>query len=296
MSGGALVLRIVAIVFPVFAVIGVGWLYGRYRRPDMSVANQLNMDLFVPALVFSALAAKSFAIGDHAMLALAGSVVILGSGLIGWPIARLSGIAPKTLVPPMMFKNSGNMGIPLIVLTFGDQALPAAVVLFLVENLLHFSLGAWMLDHRVRMLDLWKNPVMAAGLAGLAVSLGGVALWPPAVTAIRMLGDVSIPLLLFSLGVRLAQSAFHVWGAGLVGALATPAAGLAVAIACRPLLESGQEAAILLLFGALPPAVLNYMFAERYRQEPDKVASIVMTGNVAALAVVSAVLAYILAA
>ncbi|MBL8485662.1 MAG: AEC family transporter [Rhodocyclaceae bacterium] len=289
-----MLLRIVAIVFPVFALIGVGWLYGRFRKPDMAVANQLNMDLFVPALVFSALAAKSFAIADHAMLALAGSAVILGSGLIGWPIARLAGIAPKTLVPPMMFKNSGNMGIPLIVLTFGEAALPAAVVLFLVENLLHFSLGAWMLDHRVRLLGLLRNPVMAAGLAGVAVSLGEIPLWPPALTAIRMLGDVSIPLLLFSLGVRLAQSAFHVWGAGLVGALATPASGLVVALACRPLLDTGQEAAILLLFGALPPAVLNYMFAERYRQEPDKVASIVMTGNVAALAVVSAVLAVIL--
>ena len=40
---------------------------------------------------------------------------------------------------------------------------------------------------------------------------------------------------------------------------------------------------MLLVFGALPPAVLNYVFAERYRQEPDKVASIVMVGNVAAL-------------
>jgi predicted permease len=41
---------------------------------------------------------------------------------------------------------------------------------------------------------------------------------------------------------------------------------------------------MLLVFGALPPAVLNYVFAERYRQEPAKVASIVMLGNLAALA------------
>jgi len=46
---------------------------------------------------------------------------------------------------------------------------------------------------------------------------------------------------------------------------------------------SAQHQALLLVFGALPPAVLNYVFAERYRQEPDKVASIVMVGNVAAL-------------
>ena len=48
---------------------------------------------------------------------------------------------------------------------------------------------------------------------------------------------------------------------------------------------------MLLVFGALPPAVLNYVFAERYRQEPDKVASIVMVGNVAALLFIPVALA-----
>jgi predicted permease len=36
----------------------------------------------------------------------------------------------------------------------------------------------------------------------------------------------------------------------------------------------------------LPPAVFCFMVAERYRQEPDKVASIVLLGNLAALAFV----------
>ena len=40
---------------------------------------------------------------------------------------------------------------------------------------------------------------------------------------------------------------------------------------------------MLLVFGALPPAVLNFLFAERYNQEPERVASIVLIGNLAAL-------------
>jgi len=44
-----------------------------------------------------------------------------------------------------------------------------------------------------------------------------------------------------------------------------------------------RERALLLVFGALPPAVLNYMFAERYHQEPEKVASMVLIGNVMAV-------------
>jgi predicted permease len=58
-----MLLRIVAIIFPIFAIIAAGWLYARYRRNlsgdaggiDMSFANQLNMEIFVPALVFAAL-------------------------------------------------------------------------------------------------------------------------------------------------------------------------------------------------------------------------------------------------
>ncbi len=287
-----MLLRIVAIVFPIFAIILAGWAYGRYKRPDMAFANELNMNVFVPALVFAALAGRSFQLADYAPLALASLLLLLGAGLIGWPLARLAGIQPKTLVPPMMFKNAGNMGLPLMVLAFGPEALPAAVVLFLVENTLHFSFGAWLLDHRARLAGLWRIPVIQAGVAGLAVSLLGLEIWPPLMLAIKMLGDVSIPLLLFSLGVRLIDASRRDLRLGLVGAVATPLAGMLLALPLGALLGLGErERDMLFVFGALPPAVLNFIFAERYRQEPEKVAAIVMVGNVAALFFVTLALA-----
>jgi len=287
-----LLLRIVAIVFPVFAIILAGWVYGRLKRPDMAVANRLNMDFFVPALIFAALAGKPFQLPAYAPLAAAGLLVMLGCGLLGWPLARLFGAQPKTLLPPMMFKNAGNMGLPLLVLAFGEDALPAAVVLLLVENMLHFSLGVWMLDHQARLSALWRNPVIQAGAAGVLVSAVGVHIWPPLMLAIKMLGDVSIPLLLFSLGVRLIDAAPRDLRDGMLGAIATPVTGMLAAAVIGPLLGlSERERDILFVFGALPPAVLNYIFAERYHQEPEKVASIVMIGNVAALFFVSVALA-----
>jgi len=287
-----MLLRIVSIIFPLFAIVLAGWLYGRRHRPDMALANQLNMDVFVPALVFAALAGKSFDLFSYQALAVGGIAVVLGSGLLAWPLARLLQVDSKTFLPPMMFNNSGNMGLPLAVLAFGEAALPAAVVLFLVENLLHFSLGVWMLDHRARLANLWRMPMMLAALAGLAVSLASVALWPPLLTAIRMLGDISIPLLLFTLGVRLADATFHAWGIGLAGAVARPVLGMLIAWGAGWALGlSPQHQGMLMVFGALPPAVLNYVFAERYAQEPDKVASIVMVGNVAALLFIPVALA-----
>jgi predicted permease len=296
---GGMLLRILAIVFPVFAIVAAGWAYARYRQQrggiDMGFANQLNMDVFVPALVFAALSAKSFDLAQHASLALAALAVLLASGLLGWGLARLLGEQPKTFVPPMMFVNAGNMGLPLMVLAFGEAALPAAVVLFFVENTLHYTLGTWLLDHRARLLNLWRVPVTFAALLAIGCNVAGIEVWSPLYTAIKLLGDVAVPLLLFSLGVRLAVSSFSDLRIGLLGTFARPLMGMALAWACIHLLGlAGRDAAMLLVFGALPPAVLNFVFAERYRQEPGKVASLVMLGNLGALLFIPLALALVL--
>lgn len=279
-----MLLRIVAILFPLFAITSVGFIVGRRLRPDLSQANKLNMDVFVPALIFGALANKSFHIMEYLPLLGATAVAVFGSGLMGWGAARMLGVAPRTFVPPMMFNNCGNLGLPLAVLAFGDAALAPAVVMFMVSNLAHFTFGAWLLDHNIRLSRVWRIPTVIATFGGLAVSLAGIELWQPAMLAIRMLGDISIPLMLFALGVRISESHIGAIRLGVIGAVARPAIGMALSFALIWLIPLPErERALLIVFGALPPAVLNYMFAERYNQEPEKVASMVLLGNVAAV-------------
>lgn len=277
-------LRILGIVFPIFIIVMIGFAYGRKRRPDMAAANGLNMAVFLPALIFSALAGKTFNLAENAQLALGGVVVILGSGLLAWPLARLLGYHPKTLVPPVMFNNAGNMGLPLLALAFGEQALGAAVVLLLVETLLQFGLTPWLLHGRLRLRMVWREPVFAAALAGLAVALGGWDVWPPVMSAAKLLGDISVGLMIFALGVRLATAKLGSVGIGVVAAVATPVTGMLVAWLWGTAVGLGaRELDMLIIFGALPPAVSNFIFAERYGQESDKVASMVIIGNAAAL-------------
>lgn len=290
-----MLIRIVEILFPLFAITALGYVVGRRMKPDLAQANKLNMDVFVPALVFAALANKAFDISAFLPLVVAVSLIVVGSGLVAWALARALGMQPKTLVPPIMFNNCGNLGLPLAVLTFGDTALAPMVVMFMVSNLVHFSFGAWLLDHRVRLLTVWKVPSVLATCLGLGVSLSHFEVWPPLLIAIRMLGEISIPLMLFGLGVRLADSRISAVGIGVFGALARPLIGLALAWGVLQLIAlPAREQALLLVFGALPPAVLNFMFAERYRQEPGKVASMVLIGNLAAVVFLPLALALVL--
>ena len=290
-----MLIRIVEILFPLFAITALGYVVGRRMKPDLSQANKLNMDVFVPALVFAALANKAFDISAFLPLVVAVGLVVAGSGLAAWALARALGMQPKTLVPPIMFNNCGNLGLPLAVLAFGDTAMAPMVVMFMVSNLAHFSFGAWLLDHRVRLLTVWKVPSVLATFLGLGVSLNHFEVWPPLLIAIRMLGEIAIPLMLFGLGVRLADSRISAIGIGVFGALARPLIGLALAWAVLQLVElPAREQALLLVFGALPPAVLNFMFAERYQQEPGKVASMVLIGNLAAVVFLPLALALVL--
>ena len=279
-----MLLRIVSIVFPIFIIVVIGFAYGRKHQPDMRVANSLNISVFLPALFFSALAGKSFNLADNIPITLGCAVVVLGSGLLTWVVARLLGMDPKTLVPPSMFNNVGNMGLPLVMLTFGEQTLGAAVVLMLVVTVLQFTVGIWLLSGRLDPSMLWREPLLAAAGAGILVSLSGLTVWQPLMVATKLLGDIALGLMIFSLGVRLSTAHLGAWRIGLVGACVTPITGMLMAWGfCLMVPFSLLEQNMLFVFGALPPAVSSFILAERYQQEPDKVASIVIIGNAAAL-------------
>lgn len=290
-----MVSHIFSIIFPIFAIVLVGYFYGRRHAPDMAAANKLNIEIFVPALIFDVLSGKDFNLGEYQLLAVGGIAVIFGSGLLAWPIARLLNYQFKTFVPSMMFNNSGNMGLPLALFAFGEAALPAAVVLFIIENTLHFSVGIKMLDSRASLMGLLKSPLLIASLAGLAVAVLHINIPATLAIPIEMLGQVSIPLMLFALGVRLIHIDWHAWRIGVTGAIVCPLSGILIALCMGALLSlDNSQYAMLVVFGALPPAVLNYMLAERFNQQPEQVASIVMMGNLASMLVIPAVLVFVL--
>lgn len=282
-------------MLPVVAIAIVGLVYARKHDPDMTTANRLNLQIFIPALVFSVMTGKEFQITHFPLLALAAVAIYFGSGALSWPVARLLGYNYRTFLPPMMMNNCGNLGLPLAIFAFGPEALPAAIVLFIVTNSLHFSFGIYMMDRRIHLLELLQSPLVVVPVLGLGLLLLEITLPPLVIIPIQMLGEVSIPLMLFSLGVRLAHLEWPDWKMGIVGGVVCPLTGLLIALAIGPLLNLPfEQFRVMLLFSVLPPAVLVYMLAERFDQEPKKVAAIVGFGNIGALITIPAVLPFIL--
>jgi len=291
----ALIIRVADVLIPVFALVALGYFYAKRFSADIRVANELNMRLFVPALVFDSLTQKDFDIANHPWLLLAGVLVILGSGLLSWPVARFSKQSIARFVPPMMFNNCGNMGLPVALLAFGAPGLQLALILFMVSNMLHFTLGVRIVSGRMHFGEVFFNAVNIATILGLFFSLRQISIPDMAAVPIGMAGQVAIPLMLVSLGIRMTGFNKSMLSVGLLAGFVRPAVGLASALLAIYFLPLDSfEQKMLLLFAAMPPAVLNYLFAEQYGQTPQAVASMVIVGNALSVLVLYLVLMLIL--
>tara|TARA_B100000953_G_scaffold43177_1_gene33200 strand:+ start:149 stop:1030 length:882 start_codon:yes stop_codon:yes gene_type:complete len=287
--------QIFGIIFPVVAIVLVGYFYASKFQPNMDSANIINLNIFLPALMFSVLSRESFQIQNYQLLAFSGVIIILGSGIIAWIIAKVLDINIKTFVPPMMFNNTGNVGLPIAVLAFGEIALGAAVVLFAIEMLLHFTFGAYILSKNSNFLPVFRSPILIATLAGIGINLIDLELWLPATQMIDLLGQAAIPLLLFTLGTRLIGINFNDWKIGILGAILCPISGLVMVLILVQFFDfETLHYQQIILFSVLPPAVLNHVMAEKYQQQPETVASIVMIGNIGSLFVLPIALYYVL--
>ena len=276
--------KIATITLPIFALALVGFLYGRRIKPDLAGANKLVVDLALPALIFTSLSSKSFDPISALPFTAAAIALIVLTGLIAWPLARFSGTSRQAFLPCAMFTNVGPVGIPLIALAYGPQGLAPAVVLLVISNVLHFTLGAGVMSGKVDWRMVYANPLVWATVLGVGSSQLHLALPDWLDTSLAMIGSVLVPMMLLSLGTRLATSKV---ADARVGAQSSMLIVLIRFIAVFAVLAiiplQGVERGALILFACLPPAVFNFLLADKFQVAPNQVASTVILGHVLSL-------------
>ncbi|MDE1350257.1 AEC family transporter [Vibrio aestuarianus] len=271
--------QVVNILFPVIALVGVGFMIGRWQKPDFRPINRINMDAFVPALVFSSLATMPLDTQQLPLIA-ASLVAVLIPALLMIPICLMMKINYKAWAPLHMFRNSGNLAIPLFTYTFGESALGSAVLLFVVSACLHISLGLALLSKGNPFKQIISTPLFIAAAIAMILNVLGITVWKPLYEATSLLGQAAVPVMLISLGsqmINLKLSGFKVGAISSLLSLATGAVSFLLIYYFIPL--PTMQLQMMVLFTMLPPAVMNYLFAERFNIEPTNVASMVLFGN-----------------
>src|SRR5688572_8631506 len=264
-------------VIPVFLLVAAGFIFAHWKKISLASVTEIIVYLGTPSLVFSSLAGKPLYIADIAVLFSGIVIMFAGVGLLILLYFWFFRFSSRGFALPALFMNAGNMGIPLALFAFGPAGFQRATLMFVMITFLQYSLGIYILNGRSNWTEIFRLPLIYAALVGLCVNLSQVKIPELLLQPVTMLGQAIIPIMLISLGYRLRQVESLQLGHALGGALVRILGGFAAAsIAVYLIGAEGVNRQVLLLYGALPAAVVNFILTEKYRQDPALAASIVV--------------------
>lgn len=291
-----LTVTVLEIVTPVFllAALGFSWvkLGFEYR---LEFVTRLAMTLGVPCLIFVSLMGADIDTSLLRDLSLAAIVAYGAVTLVMLVIVRILRMKLRTYLSPLIFANTGNIGLPLCLFAFGQTGLSYAIILFAIMAIWNFTFGLWIVAGGGSIWKMLREPMVGATI------LGGIFLWQGWETPVfltntmDLIGQLAIPLMLITLGVAVAR----LTPSGIRSALALSLLKLVVCTAIgwgvgRFFGLDPVAFGVLVLQLATPVAVTSYMLAEKYGADGNAVAGLVVVSTLLSIFALPVILAVVL--
>jgi len=283
------------VVLPVALCVLTGVALARLGVPfDRKMIGGLVQTVGYPTLIISNLSAGHVALKPFlttgAAAAAAIAVFVCAAGLFLWRMR----LPLRAFIAPMTLNNAGNIGLPVAVLSFGDEGLSYALAFMIVVMIGVFTYGTWVPKGRVSVRGILTSPVIYAIVVALLLLYFQVKLPKPLASGFDILGGIAIPLMLLILGHSLASLRLSSLRRGLVLAGFHLAMGAITGFALAALFGfTGTQRAVFILMTLMPVAVSSYLFVELYASEhAGDVASLILVSTLLTVAVVPFVLAF----
>lgn len=291
-----MLLKIAAIIAPMFLCAGIGFAWGRLKRPfNTEMVTGLAQTLGLPALIFSTLTQLQVSPAAFGEMAGVYALALLSMLLVSAAIIGLARLDQRAYLPALTFPNSGNMGLPICLFAFGEAGLAFGTTIFVIAASTGLIVGGGVASGKFTARDVARNPLYYAIAASFAFMFSGVR--PPAWLAntTYLLGGLAIPLMIISLGVAIAR----IQVAGIARSALLAIGRLAIGFAAGSAMAAafgleGTARGVLIIQCAMPVAVHNYLFAQRYQRRPDEVASMVVISTAVSFATLPLLLFHVL--
>ena len=291
-----LFLTVLEIVTPVFLLGAIGFIWVKlgfeYR---VEFVTRLAMTLAVPCLIFISLMRTTI---DPAALATLSYAALAAYGLVtiaSYILVRLSGLAQRSYLAPIIFGNTGNLGLPLALFAFGQTGLGYAVVVFAIMAVLSFTFGVWLVSGGGSPAKALKEPIVAATLLGALFMWQGWETPKPLTNTLELIGQMAIPIMLITLGVAVARLKPGRMGQAVWLSLAKVVICIGSAwVVGNWLALPPVPLAILVMQVSTPVAVTSYMLAEKYGADSDAVAGLVVASTLLSMITIPLTLAFLI--
>jgi malate permease and related proteins len=292
-----------SIVMPIFILIGLGYLLDHQFNLDVRTLSRISFYIISPALLFSIAYESTLSLHEISsigafILAHLSIMFMLALSVFSLPAFREN---RPVLILGTLFTNSGNYGVPLMLLTFGDaadKAMGAIGIVLTLQSLLFFSAGLVMLvgardgNLKSTLLQVLRYPVLAGIVLGFLMRGLHIGLPVPIQGVLTSIKGAYVALALITLGVQLSKcpmqgDAFPISALAALRFIASPL----LAMLLVPLFGFDPTiSATLILAAALPTAVNVFIVASEVNRSVDLASRIVFWTTLASAVVIPIVI------
>jgi len=274
---------------PIFAIAGIGFLLARHFDASVKTVSKLSFNALSPCLVFDQLVTSHITGSEFGRMALFCVLLTAAMGLAAWLAAiplRLDRQTFSSFLLVVMFSNSGNYALPVVLFAFGRDALGYASVYFVTSATLVYTVGVLVAASgrrsvRRALMGVARVPaiyaVVAAGVMMLTRATVPLAVMRP----ISMLSDAALPIMLLVMGMQLERAVRPTHPTAVAVAvglslLIGPIVGLGLS-SLLGLTGPARQAAILL--ASMPAAVVTTVLALEFDLDPSFATSTVFVST-----------------
>jgi predicted permease len=287
---------IAAIVAPAFLVTLAGFFWTKKGLPfDQTMVTDLVAKFSIPCLIFTSLTQSTIALSTLLTFGAAAVACHALFAVAGMGVLKASHLPVRVYLPSLIFPNTGNLGLPVCMFAFGQTGMALAVGFMTISFVGQFTLGPAIAAGRFDLKSLIRSPVMHSLVLSIAVKLLGldVPLWIENTTSLS--GQLSVPIMLLSLGVALGE--LHVQNFGRVFWLSlrrvVGGAGIGWLVATAFGMNDAFRG-VLIIQSFMPVAVFNYLFARLSNTQPEQVASIILLSTIQSYVLLPVLVAWLM--
>lgn len=285
------------VLLPLFILMAGGWIMGAVFSIDEETLTRILTDFFVPLLVFGSLYRSNITPAE--MADLLGTVVFMVAALytVSLLYSRISGVDMRGFAMPVIFMNSGFLGIPLMQLWSGDAAMNIIIVFDQIQTIFIFTLGFFIVGGGFTLKGLklsLLSPILWAVILGFSANLLNIPLPGVLIDTCGFAGNAAPPLAAFVVGCSLSSKHPYINRHIIGGIVLRMGAGLCIGLASVALFNlEGLTKTVVIVASALPAAVFSYVLPARYGAVTEHAQNIVVISTL--LSVITIPLTFALA-
>jgi len=275
------------------AVVGLVWFHKGGAYP-IDFVTTLVLNVAMPALLFHTLVSAIVPLSE--LTRMASATIVVHILFVGLAIIVLKFCHKDwRLCVAHVVGNTGNLGLPVCFLAFGDEGLAYAMTFFAVQCILLFSLGDAIYAGSFNLTRLLKTPILHAIWLGLAART--LQIEPPAMImqSAQLLGQLVIPIMLITLGVSLAGMRAAQLPSNLLWSAIRTVLAISVAFSVSAVMGlTGVARGVLIVETVVPVAVFNYLLAVKHGRDASEVSGMILITHLAAIGYLPIILSLVL--